>query len=118
MGIAAGSLRHRVSIQQPTNTQNAITGEVSKTWTTIHACVPCAIEPLSVRDFQQSRATQSSVSVRVVMRHMVGITSSMRLVATCGCHEGNIYNPEGILEDTESGREYITLPCSQGVNEG
>lgn len=118
MGIEAGRLRHRVNVQQPTNTQNPVTGEVSKTWTTLHSCVPCAIEPMSVKDFQQSRATQSDVSVRVVMRYISGLTDTMRLVATCGCHSGKVYNPQGWLEDMESGREYVTAPCSQGVNEG
>jgi hypothetical protein len=47
------------------------------------------------------------------MRNLPGLLPSMRLV-----HRGKIYNPAGILTDKESGLEYVTLPCSEGVNEG
>ncbi|TKE23299.1 head-tail adaptor protein, partial [Klebsiella pneumoniae] len=29
-----------------------------------------------------------------------------------------IYNIEGVLPDPRSGREYLTLPCSEGDNDG
>jgi len=29
-----------------------------------------------------------------------------------------VFNPEGYFEDQESGLEYITAPCSRGVNDG
>lgn len=118
MGISAGRLRHRVNIQQVTNIQDSTTGELTPSWSTIHADIPCAIEPLSVKDYLQSRAVQSETSVRVVIRYRSGLDDSMRLVATCGCHSGKVYNPEGWFEDMESGREYLAAPCSLGVNEG
>lgn len=118
MSLKAGSLRHRVNIQAKTNTQDAETGEVTVSWATTVANVPCSIEPLSVKDYLQSRADQSEVSARIVIRHRTGLDSTMRLVGACGCHSGRIYNPQGWLEDKESGREYMTAPCSEGVNEG
>lgn len=34
-------------------------------------------------------------------------------------HHGNrIYNIEGVLPDNCSGRKYLTLPYSEGVNDG
>lgn len=116
--IEAGRLRHRVNIQSVTNTQDATTGEVTASWATTHADVPCAIEPLSVKDYLQSRADQSDISVRIVLRFISGLEPNMRLVGACACHSGKIYNPGGWLEDKESGREYLTAPCSEGVNEG
>ena len=32
--------------------------------------------------------------------------------------DGRVYNIAGIVEDNCSGREWITLPVSQGVNDG
>jgi hypothetical protein len=29
-----------------------------------------------------------------------------------------IFNPQGFLRDKDSGIEYVTIPCSQGANEG
>ena len=80
--------------------------------------VPCAIEPMSVKDFMQSAAMQSEVSLRITFRHLTGLSKNMRLVGECGCHLGKVYNPAGFLADKDSGVEYITAPCSEGVNEG
>ena len=110
--------KHRVNIQQRTNTQNTTTGANTVSWSNLHTNIPCSIEPVSVKDFIQSQAHQSGVTVRIEIRHLTGLDSTMRFVAQCGCHSGKIYNPEGVLEDNESGQNYITFPCSEGVNSG
>jgi hypothetical protein len=33
-------------------------------------------------------------------------------------HGSRIYNPQGWLADPVSGIEYLTAPCSEGVNDG
>lgn len=33
-------------------------------------------------------------------------------------HRGKVYNIAGVLPDNMSGLEYITLPVSEGVNDG
>lgn len=116
--ISAGKLRHRVNIQTVTRTRNATTGEFVDTWVNSATNIPCSIEPLSVSAYLQSKADQSEIKVRVVLRYRAGLDSTVRLVGACGCHSGRIYNPDGWLEDVESGREYVTAPCSEGVNEG
>lgn len=120
MSLSAGRLRHRVHIQEATNEQDPEAGELIPTWSTVYSNVYCAIEPLSVKDFIQSRAVQSEVTARVIVRKSSNqtLTDSMRLLGACGCHAGKIYNPAGWFEDMESGSEYLTAPCSQGVNEG
>lgn len=109
---------HLVDIEHKTQTQDPVTGEATETWTKLHRDVYCDIKPLSVRDFIQSRADQSEISVRIVIDAFTGLDPTMRLVGVCGCHRGKIYNPEGFLEDPGTGQEYITVPCSQGVNNG
>jgi SPP1 family predicted phage head-tail adaptor len=120
MSLRAGKLRHRVQLQQfvaQTDTSGNVlqddqTGEVTKAWTTL-ATVWAAIEPLSAREFIQSAATQSEITARITIRYRAGLTADMRLV-----HGSTIYNPQGFLPDKESGLEYLTIPCSQGVNTG
>ncbi len=100
------------------------TGERVSEWQTFKANVFCDIKASSVKSYIQSRAEQSDISVQIKIPFIRGldsigeIESNMRLVGVCGCHEGRIYNPKGILEDNMTAQEYVTLPCSQGVNRG
>jgi SPP1 family predicted phage head-tail adaptor len=111
--IQAGKLRHRIDIQTPVHTQDPVTGANIKTWQTTHQSVPASVEPLSVKEFLQSKAEQSETSVRMMIRYREGLTADMRIV-----YRGKYYDPQGFLTDRESGREYITIPCSEGVDDG
>ena len=109
----AGRLRHRVDFERRIDAQDPVTGEISPVWLSVAAGVPAAIEPLSVREFMAAQSMQSEIAVRIVVRHRPGLEASMRIK-----HGGRIYNPQGFLSDKDSGVEYLTIPCSQGVNEG
>jgi SPP1 family predicted phage head-tail adaptor len=113
MAFDCSKLRHRVDIQKRKRNQDAATGAVNLTWLTVWADVPAAIEPLSVRDYIASQANQSEVTARIVIRYRDGLTADMRIK-----HGTKIYNPAGWLPDPDSGLEYLTAPCSQGVNDG
>lgn len=113
MPIKAGLLRHRVDIQERQRTQDADTGETTDTWVDLYTSVPAAIEPISVREFIASKAAQSEIVARITIRYRAGLDATMRIV-----HNGKIYNPAGWLPDKESGLEYLTAPCSEGVNDG
>ena len=114
----SGKLRHAVNIETVTNVQDEDTGVNTTSWTVKHRNVRVSIEPLSVREFLQSRTEQSEVSARIMMRYIAGLDATVRFVGTCSCHQGKVYNPAGVLEDRKSGLEYLTFPCSQGVNQG
>lgn len=109
----SGALRHRVDIQSRTNAQDATTGEITPTWSTLYSSVPAQIEPLSVREFMAAQANQSDITTRITIRYRAGLTADMRIL-----HGTTIYNPAGFLPDKESGTEYLTIPCGTGVNEG
>lgn len=105
--LKSGTLRHRCTLQRKQQTQNPQTGAMVTTWVT-EATVWAAVEPLSAREFIAAQAVQSDVSVRIRVRYRPGITSAMRLL-----HDGKVYNITGVLADKDSGREYLTLPCSE-----
>lgn len=111
-GIASGKLRHKVALQRPIRTQNPDTGSVSTTWETI-ANVWASVEPLSAREFIAAQAVQSEISARITIRYRPDVDATMRIL-----HRGRIYNIQGVLSDPRSGLEYLTLPCSEGVNDG
>jgi SPP1 family predicted phage head-tail adaptor len=114
MTLDAGTLRHRVDIQRPLRTQNVTTGEVTTSWQSISAKpIAAAVDPLSARELIAAQAVQSQVVARIVIRWRPDLDASMRIV-----HRGLIYDIAGVLPDKDSGLEYITLPVSQGVNDG
>ncbi|WP_110642458.1 phage head closure protein [Salinicola sp. CPA57] len=110
--MQAGKLRHRVELQQKGTGRNPDTGGVIDVWQSV-TTVWASIEPLSAREFIAAGATQASVTTRITIRYREGVTAQMRAVS-----RGKIYNIEGVLPDDKSGREYLTLPCSEGVNDG
>lgn len=112
MSLSAGRLQHRVQLQSFLPTRGPDTLEELGSWSTF-ATVWAHIEPVSVRDFQQSAADQVEISARVTLRYRADFTPQMRIV-----HRGKFYNPAGLLPDKVSGLEYVTLPCSEGVNDG
>lgn len=110
--MRAGGLRHRVTLQRPEHTQDPVTGEMTPSWVDV-AKLWAGVEPVSVNQFVSAATSQSKVSARIVIRYRAGIDSTMRIL-----HRDKIYNVEGVLADKVSGLEYLTLPCSEGVNDG
>ncbi|MBK4414170.1 phage head closure protein [Enterobacter hormaechei] len=110
--MQAGKLRHRVTIQEPVMVQNPETGAVNKTWRDL-ATVWAEVSPLSAREFIAAQASQGEITTRITIRFRPGITRMNRIL-----FRGEIYNIDGVLPDPKSGREYLTLPCSEGVNDG
>lgn len=111
--MPAGRFRHRVTLQRQQQTQNPVTGAIDVIWETVATGIPAAIEPLSVKEFISAQSKQSKITTRIVIRWRSGVDATMRIV-----HGDTIYNIEGPLPDKNSGLEYITVPCSQGVNQG
>jgi len=113
MGLEAGKLRHRVTIESRTDQQDPDYGGITPKWTAVHENVWAAIEPISGREFIAGDAKQSQIIARITIRYKADITASHRIV-----HGTKIYNIEAVLPDKDSGIEFLTLPCSEGVNEG
>jgi len=65
--IRAGKLRHKVTFQRFTTTQNSF-GETVETWED-HAERSAAIEPLSGKEYWDAQQTTAETSVRVRVRH-------------------------------------------------
>lgn len=110
--IKAGRLRHRVDIEHKVEIPDG-QGAGKYVWTQFYRSVPAAVEPLSAREFIAAQGVQSQVTKRVTIRFKPDIDASMRIR-----HGGAIYNIEGVLEDLDSGRSYLTMPVSSGVNDG
>jgi SPP1 family predicted phage head-tail adaptor len=76
--INAGSLRERVTVQQASESRNAL-GETVLSWATF-AERWASVEGVSSRESLAYGQQQISVSHRVRLRYLAGLTQSMRLV--------------------------------------
>lgn len=120
MTLAAGRLRHRVSLQRNAEVldtdgevvQDPVSGEIEREWVEL-AELWAAIEPASAREFIASQAVQSEITGKIIIRYRADILPTDRFV-----HNGKAYQIFGILADKDSGLEYLTCPVGTGVNDG
>lgn len=113
MTMLAPKLRHRVDIEEFTESQDSETGAIVQDWASIlTGPEPAEIVPLSGREFVAAQSTQAGVTTRITIRWRTDVKPAMRVV-----HEGAFYNIRAVLPDSTL-RRHITLMCETGVNLG
>ena len=112
MKMTAPRLRHRVTIQNFTTTQNSNTGAITEGWTDFDDNVPAEVWPLSGREFVAAQAVQAGVTTRITIRYQSGILPRMRVL-----HGSDVYNIQAVLPDPTL-RRHLTLMCERGGNAG
>ncbi|MDW5376837.1 phage head closure protein [Halomonas sp. HP20-15] len=110
--MRAGKLNKRITLQRKGQQQDPNSGATIDTWLDV-STVWAGIEYLSVREFIAARSGQVEISARITIRYRTGIGATMRAV-----RGDQIFNIHGVLPDNGSGREYLTLPVSEGANDG
>lgn len=75
--INAGNLRERVTVQQATESRNGI-GETVLSWGTF-ATVWASVEGVSAREALTAGQNEVSITHKVQMRYLTGLTQRMRL---------------------------------------
>ncbi len=105
--MRAGELRHRITIQQATETPST-SGAITQTWSTV-ATVWAAIEALSGREAFAAQQVNAQVSSRIRIRYRAGITPKMRIV-----FGARTFNIESVM-DMESRRRELQLLVSEVV---
>lgn len=76
--MQAGKLRHRITFQSKTATQDSF-GEETITWGTF-ATVWGAVEPMTGREFLEGKGLEAEVTTRIRIRYKSGILPEMRAV--------------------------------------
>ncbi|MBL5919830.1 phage head closure protein [Lelliottia amnigena] len=107
-----GKLKHRIRIERRNGVQNTETGAMVYSWQKV-ADVYAEVTPVSVKEFITSQAANVELSARIKIRYREDIKAQDRII-----FRGKNYAVEGILPDPDSGLEYLTLPCSEGVKDG
>jgi len=105
--MRAGDLRHRVTIQQKTVTQDTY-GATVETWAAL-ATVWANIEALSGREFFDSQQTVAQADHRITIRYRADVKPTMRAV------EGSrTFDIQAVL-DREGRRRTLELLCREVV---
>ena len=89
MVLAIGRLVHLATVEQPSDS-------ASLPWATFGTAM-VALEPLSSRELFSLQAIDTSVTHRVRMRYLAGVTAKMRL--TIGTRRFRIVGPPRNLEE-------------------
>jgi len=110
MTIAAGHMRHRITIESSAQSRDEW-GGVIETWSHV-AEVWGEVRPLSGREFVAAQAVQAGVTARITIRFRSDIAAAMRVR-----HGADVYNVRAVLPDpTLAG--HLTLMCETAVNNG
>ncbi|KPJ82789.1 MAG: hypothetical protein AMS17_18665 [Spirochaetes bacterium DG_61] len=76
--MRAGKLRHKIIIQDYTESQDRSYGEVTKPWSD-YETVWASIEPIRGREFWESQQINAEVTAKITIRHLYGINTKMRV---------------------------------------
>lgn len=112
MNLPAGKLRHRIALDEKRLQQDPITGATETHWCEVRS-LWAHVSPLSGREIMAAASEYSKVTTRIQVRYRDDIDATMRIR-----HRGRLYNIHAVLPDAESGLEWLTLLCSEGVNDG
>jgi SPP1 family predicted phage head-tail adaptor len=110
--VQAGRFRHRVIIQRKTVGKDSA-GGMTESWTNFAKNVNAAIDAVTGRESVSSQQITSSITTEISIRWRPGITETMRVL-----HNSDVYNVEGVIPDSETGRKIITLLCTQRNADG
>lgn len=117
--MLAHRMRHRVEIQEKTETQNPSTGVITTSWQTLYLdsdtpmdSVPAEVLTGPGRETQAAASIQAEIVARINMRWFPGLTQKMRVL-----WDGRVFNIGSIETDITARREY-RLKCTAGVNDG
>lgn len=110
--MRSGQLRHSITIQARSAARDAF-GGASDQWADVFPnALAASIEPLSGRELYSAQQHHPDVSVRIRIRHRVGVLAEQRVI-----FKGQAYSVLYVIPKDMANRE-LHLMCSIGVNEG
>lgn len=106
--MRAGKLRHSITIQQQSTTQDSY-GQQVETWTNV-ATVWASVEPLRGKEYFESKQEKAEVTTKITMRYRDGILPKMRVV-----FGSKTYDIQDVINLEERDRE-LHLMCLELVS--
>lgn len=103
--MRAGTLRHLITIQSPTETNEATMGGLVQTWTDF-AEVWADVQPVSGTERFISQQLLANVSHTIRTRYVSDLTPKMRAVMGQGSSQ-RVFNFESVINTGERGKETV-----------
>lgn len=114
--MEAGRLNKRITIQEPVMQQQPHSGSMEIVdWKDKYCDIAAEIVPLSVKEFIAAKQINSEVQTRITIRHRPGISPTHRILFKSRYDGVKVFQIYGSLDDNQSGNEWISLACSEGV---
>lgn len=110
--MRAGALRHRVELQQPTETRDSH-GGVRQTWATVQT-VYASVEPIGGKEYFAAQQVQSDTTHRVRLRWNPDFTPTTKWRVR---YDGRDFDIEAVIEMFERQREWH-LMCKERHQDG
>ena len=105
--MRAGSLRHRITIQE----FKVIDGPYQEEeWSDYRTKVAAEVTFLSAKELVASGAEMSEVSARIKVRYDKNINAKMRII-----FRDELYEIQGVMPENESGLQWMTIFVTQGL---
>ncbi|MBS7827364.1 phage head closure protein [Wohlfahrtiimonas chitiniclastica] len=105
--MRAGQLRHRITLQNQTMSNNGFQEIV---WQDYRKDVAAKVEPLSGNAVISANAEHSKVVARIQLRFDAKITAKMRVI-----FRDEHYKIAAVLPDNQSGLQWLTLLVEKGM---
>lgn len=105
--INAGSLRHQVTIEQPTFGGAGALGDMAEQWVPVAKAVPAEVEWLSGNKLLAAKAVHAEANTRIIIRYDQRVTPQCRYVDD----EGNEHYAVSPMPDTLKRHWTILCKC-------
>jgi SPP1 family predicted phage head-tail adaptor len=107
-GTPVGKLRHRVTLQQPVDTDDGA-GGTTRTWSEV-ATLWARIEPMSADERVAAERIEAAADTRITIRWRAGVTSTMRF-----SFGTRVFEIRG-LTDREERHRFLDCLCEEPVS--
>jgi len=107
--MRAGTLRHRITIQERVITQDPTTGAAVERYKTKHTGVPASIEPLNGREFLSAEQLRAEIRAKIMVRSGLDVLPTDRIK-----FQAKVYEVQAVLDDPTFKR-HQELMVSEGV---
>ena len=115
MGLRAGALGQRITLQQRSMAQDATGGQLA-TWSDV-ATVWAEVTPLSGRELIAAQAVASETSHQITMRWQPAFADPKAVAAMRVVMNGRHFNINASINEDERNHT-LTLLVAEGVNDG
>lgn len=105
MSVRAGRLRHRITLERLTNSDDEY-GEPTSSYE-VYGSFWAAVESLSGRELWQAQQVKATTTHRVTMRYVTGVAPGMRVI-----HKARTLEIDSVVDVGERTRE-LQLMCTE-----